>query len=176
MKKSLRCTYSKGRKIILRHPASPYWTRRKNAQQKILVKKQLHIYVCKNRCPHSEIIKENPAIVEKSASSKSFQLHCSQMGLVHSVSICLWAIGGLGISPVPHLTITFPWSTGCIPVAGITGGANLPKKVVTSLLSSKSPRERGSHPSKANHCAGTKQPSLQDALCIPRSYIFKDVH
>ena len=41
---------------------------------------------------------------------------------------------GLGISSVPHLTIPHSWLTGCVPVAGITGGANLPTKAVVSLL------------------------------------------
>ena len=73
-----------------------------------------------------------------------------------------------------HLTITSPFSTGCVSVAGITGVANLPTKAVVSCLALTSKLiiriYLCSCPSKADHRACNKQHPHSDALCIPRSY------
>ena len=69
-------------------------------------------------------------------------------------------------APYPTWPLPHPWSTGCVPVAGITGGANLPTKVVVSLLpvSYSSERNPGSHPSRLTQSLQQATPPFRCSL------------
>ena len=78
---------------------------------------------------------------------------------------------GLGISSVPHLTITSPLVNRLCSSRWNYRRCQSPHKGCRLASSEASSENLGSHPSKADHRACNKQHPHSDALCIPRSYL-----